>query len=79
MSLRRASVALLIGQALAGIAYSGERALAALANSAPVPSFGMRYGANPRPHNGGARSGAAAAKRAARKRRNVRMHPRGAA
>ena len=44
-----------------------------------APSFSMRYGANPKATNGGGQSGAAAAKRAARKRRNVRMHPRGAA
>jgi hypothetical protein len=50
-----------------------------LAFACNPPTFGMRFGANPRAHNGGGRSGAAAAKRAARKRRNVRMHPKGAA
>jgi len=51
----------------------------ALAFSNPLPSFGMRYGANPKADNGGARSGAAAAKRASRKRRIIQKHPRSAA
>lgn len=69
-----------LGAALmAGIAGAGRAALNVLTNSAPPPTFGMRYGANPKADNGGQRSGAAAAKRSARKRRNIRKHPRGAA
>jgi hypothetical protein len=40
--------------------------------AATMPTFGQRYGSNPKSHNGGQRSGAAALKRAARRRRNVR-------
>jgi len=57
----------------------GRALLDAITSQPPVPSFGMRYGNNPKSHNGGQPSGAAAAKRAARKRRNVRKHPRSAA
>lgn len=56
---------------LAGAFASGQQALSALANSARGPSFGQRYGNNPRSYNGGVRSGAAAAKRASRRSRNI--------
>lgn len=56
---------------LGGLATSGRDALDALANSPRSQSFGQRYGNNPKSHNGGQRSGAAAQKRASRRRRNV--------
>lgn len=40
------------------------------------PGYQAPVTREPRRHNGGQRSGAAAIKRQARKRRNVRLHPR---
>lgn len=53
--------------------------LMAFGASSYSADFRLMRAARHAPNNGGTRSGAAAAKRAARKRRNVRMHPRGAA
>ncbi len=50
---------------------------ASIAGPEMAPTFGQRYGANPKSHNGGQRSGAAAHQRAALRRRNIRKNPRG--
>ena len=76
-----AALAFALG-AIPRVAHSlspGRALLDDICNSAPPATFGMRYGSNPRPYNGGQRSGVAAAKRSARKRRNIRQHPRGSA
>lgn len=52
------------------VVVSGRDVLDALV-SAPSPSH-PHFGSGPKTFNGGVRSGAAAARRAARKRRNVR-------
>lgn len=43
------------------------------------PSFSTTYGSNPKATNGGQKSGAAAHKRAAKRRRKIRKNPRSAA
>lgn len=64
----------------AALAHTGREILDAVCSGAAPPSFGMRYGNAPRGLNGGQGRGAVArSKRAARKRRNVSKHPRGAA
>ena len=61
------------GLGVAGmVARTGRDMLEAAFQANPTPSFGQRYGSNPKPYNGGVPSGAAALKRAARRRRNVR-------
>jgi hypothetical protein len=52
---------------------------AAAAGAGTMATFGQRYGANPTRSNGGrSKHGAAQDKRAARRRANLRKHPRGA-
>lgn len=74
----RSRLASLMVALAAGVAGIGNAALGALANAAIPPSFGQSYGGNPRSTgNGGqGRGNAARAKRAARKRANLRKHPR---
>ncbi len=75
---RSALVAALFGVAASvasagrSIAITSRQALDALFVGSPERSFSERYGSNPKATNGGTRSGAAAIKRAARRRRNVR-------
>lgn len=54
------------------VAAMGLGALNTLFTANSAPTFAMRYGNNPKPYNGGVASGAAAHKRAARRRRNIR-------
>lgn len=62
----------------AGIVGAGRQLLNAMHTTAPQATFGQRYGGNPRSTaNGGqGRGNAARAKRAAKKRANLRKHPR---
>jgi|GEM_PF-5529255 len=81
MSMRR-HLGALLGAVLFNHARGADFGRAVMDNlfsHAPQPSFGQRYGSNPKSHNGGRQSGAAAAKRAARKHRNIAKHPRSAA
>ena len=74
MHNRRISLAIALGAMLAGVAGIGQSVMNHLTSSAPPPTFGQRYGGNPRSTaNGGAGRGAVARmKRAARKRNNIR-------
>lgn len=74
--LMRAAFAL--AAAIGSLAESGREVLSDLFSHHPGPSFSERYGCNPKAYNGGTRSGAATIQRAARKRRNIRKHPRSA-
>lgn len=60
------------------MSFSRIASLFALAFGWDSPSFNITYGSSPRPINGGTQSGAAAHKRAAKRRRNIRKNPRSA-
>lgn len=82
MSYRpRMSFAAVIGAALGlagALQGAGKAAMDFMASSPRPPSFGQRYGNNPRPINGGARGHAARIKRASAKARNVAKRNRSA-
>lgn len=73
---RRIHLGTMLMLAMAGAANAGMSALEHLSKSAPPPTFGQRYGSNPKAINGGRRGQAAQHKRQAKRRANIRKHPR---
>lgn len=80
MHNRRLNIASAMALLLSGVAAIGDKVLASMAHMPAPASFGSRYGGNPaRTSNGGQGRGAVArSKRAAKRRANIRKHPRSA-
>lgn len=72
LSVVATALAVMLSSDLSGIAELRD-----LCSAGQGPSFGMRYGSNPKRANGGrAKQCAANFQRAAKRRRNIAKHPR---